>query len=279
MQKEIDKNKVAITALYYWFGNPVLWFLSILSLVLFILCIPFWVKGTDYWTLIFVLGTIYFIYRLISTAVLKKKIKERQFESLKLKNPRARMLYGKGESVIGMAIAGYLDGKYREYKYYYLYRNKKWCRTQINKINELGEYTISVVKGYKIVADFYRDNNEEIQIKKLEQPVLYTNLFTSKSKKVRYPYVEYNLNLLMKYLEENDGLEELYIVNNEKRYISIKMFPEVGKEKRVFEINHKEMTLGEIRDFLHQNSFVFDDKLRVFAIYDNNSPEFLKMYL
>lgn len=279
MPKEIDKNKVSITAFYYWIGNPVLYILSIISFVCFIICIPFWVKRTDYWTLIFVLGTIYFVYRSISTIVLKTKIKTEQFVNLQLKNPRARVLYGKGESVIGMAIAGSVDGKYREYKYFYINRNKKWCMTQINKINELDEYQICVVKGYKIIADFYKDNNEIIKIKKLDQPVIYTHLFTAKSKKIRYPYVEYDLNFIVKYLEESDELEELYIVNNDKKYISIKMFPEVDDEKRVFEINKKEMTMEEIKVFLYQYSFVFDDKLKVFAIYDNNSPEFLKRLL
>lgn len=246
----------------------------------FVVGIPFWIKGTDYWALIFVLGPIYLIYRLISTIILKNKIKTRQFVELELKNPRARVLNGgRGASTIGIAISGTVDGKYKEFKYYFINKNKKWCMTQIHKINDLEQYTIYVVKGYKLIADFYKANNEKIQIKKLEQPVTYTHLLTSKSKKVRYPYVEYDLVFIMKYLKENDELEELFIVNNDKKYIFIKKFPEVGNEKRIYEINKKEMTMGDIKDFLYQHSFVFNDKLRVFAIYDNNSPELLKLFI
>ncbi len=280
MQKEIDKKKVSIAVFYNWLGNPILFGLSILLLLGFVGGIPFWVKGTDYWTLIFVLGPICLVYRGISTIVLKKKIKTRQFVEIELKNPRARILNGgRGASIIGLAISGTVAGKYKEYKNYYINRNKKWCMTQINKINELEQYMICVVKGYKLIADFYKDNNEKIQIKKLDQPVTYTHLFTSKTRKVRYPYVEYDLAFIIKYLEENDELEEIYIVNHDKKYISIKMFPEVEDEKRVYEINQKEMTMEEIQEFLYQHSFVFNDKLRVFATYDNNSPELLKMVL
>jgi len=280
---EIDKRKIHYAAFYYFMDNSFLFTISLCGCLPFLLSIPTLLQGHDLWTLVFVIFTIYPIYRTVVIIRNKKKILREQYEMISVDHPSASLLIvngsRSGKIVCGLKISGEVQGKKRTLRMYISGSNQKAISRTMKEINEMTAYPCKVVQGSNLVFNFYGKSpnpSEKIKIEKLKEEIFYFDFLNNKKKKVRFPSVDFNFENVLRFLDESDIIEELFLVNPEKKFVKIAMYPEADGDPRGFFLNEKETTLAEIRAFLEKNNFVYLDQVKIFELFDHNSPALLK---
>ena len=170
-----------------------------------------------------------------------------------------------------------MDNNKKKYNYYYLMGAKSIFRGYKNIINQGSSLQLLLFKNTNIISSIIVDG-EELQdlyyevrhSKKLMKPIIYNHLYYNRTKKAIYKYEEYDIQDVRLVFEQSDLYEELYIINNEKRYVRISYDDENHSEfyieKKVF------YSFDDLIDELEKYNFIFDGKIRVIYALDNAIP-------
>ncbi|MCK9471051.1 MAG: hypothetical protein M0Q88_04785 [Bacilli bacterium] len=240
--------------------------------------LTFIIKGEDYWVITFVVFVLYLFYRIIRLLVLKSRIYKEKYSEIDLNNPIANIMVVKnryGNTYPGIYISGVINGKKKKISLYRINSNQKELKEEIKEISSKPFYTCTLINGFDIVFNHYRENIQNIETKKIKEKVYYKNLNSSKEKRVKYENVLFEIDKIINLLKTSDEVEEIFIVNKENKYVKILMYPEDLNQERDFFIDNNIYSINELFSYLELNGFIEDNRLKVFEQFDGNSPSLL----
>lgn len=117
----------------------------------------------------------------------------------------------------------------------------------------------------------------KVEIKKLREKVFYNDVFTGKRMRVKYVPEQYSADEVMDYLSRADLFDNIYICDNQERYMFLEMYPDDEYGPRSYKIAGEEYDdITEVRKVLETNGFIRNGQLTVFAVMDCNAPTFLR---
>lgn len=170
-----------------------------------------------------------------------------------------------------------IDENEKKYNYYYLNGSEPKFKGYEKTINQGCNLQLVLFKNTNIISSIIVDG-EELQdlyyevrhSKKLMKPIIYNHLYYNRTKKAIYKYEEYDIQDVKLAFEQSDLYEELYIINNEKKYVKISYNQENHREfyieKKLFN------SFDDLIDELEKYNFIFDGKIRVIYALDNAIP-------
>ena len=280
---KVDKNSVNIAILYMITRNPFnIFFMLIINAVF-----AGFVCDIEYKIVFYVFVSIVLlidIYKIIRIIIIKHNALKYNVADVVVHRPRARLLIrivrGNSEACVGWGVSGFINGRYKNLYAYPQQFSINQLKEKIDEINELDEFNCKIVKSSKLIFVFEHNEETNKNIKKLDTVNIY-NFFEKniKSIKAKYPFVEFELDDIFKYLTEDGNEEELYLLNSSNKYIVFKIYCKTKENETAYFINKTEHSLESIINYLDVNGFLFDNKIRVFYTYDKNSPILLYNWL
>ena len=280
---KVDKNSVNIAILYMITRNPFnIFFMLIINAVF-----AGFVCDIEYKIVFYVFVSIVLlidIYKIIRIIIIKHNALKYNVADVVVHRPRARLLIrivrGNSEACVGWGVSGFINGRYKNLYAYPQQFSINQLKEKIDEINELDEFNCKIVKSSKLIFVFEHNEETNKNIKKLDTVKIYNSFEKNiKSIKAKYPFVEFELDDIFKYLTEDGNEEELYLLNSSNKYIVFKIYCKTKENETAYFINKTEHSLESIINYLDVNGFLFDNKIRVFYTYDKNSPILLYNWL
>lgn len=279
----IDKNKVNSAIVYMITRNPFkMLFAFLINGMVLVMCTFDYIRANVFYWIFLAVTLLWDIYNIIIILIIKSNCMKNKIDKTIVSHPRARLLIrvmrGNQDVCVGYGVSGFINGKYKNL---YCYQSSLIAdlKEKVKAINELEEYECDVVKGSKLIFDFTYNEKAHKEIVKLENPDVYLSLSGNESIKAKYKYLEFDVDEIINYLNKTNEDEELYILNLNNRFVLIKKFFDVEKDKHYYSINADDIELNDLKSFLDDNGFIFDNKIRVFYTYDKNSPVLLENWL
>ena len=170
-----------------------------------------------------------------------------------------------------------IDENEKKYNYYYLNGSEPKFKGYEKTINQGCNLQLVLFKNTNIISSIIVDGEELEDLyyevrhsKKMIKPIIYEHLYYKRIKKAIYKYEEYDIQDVRLVFEQSDLYEELYIINNEKKYVKISYNQENHRdfyiEKKLFN------SFDEMINELEIYNFIFDEKIRVIYALDNAVP-------
>ena len=170
-----------------------------------------------------------------------------------------------------------IDENKKKYNYYYLNGSKPIFKGYEKIINQGCNLQLVLFKNTNIISSIIVDGEELEDLyyevrhsKKMIKPSIYDHLYYKRTKKAIYKYEEYDIQDVKLAFEQSNLYEELYIINNEKKYVKISYNQENHREfyieKKLFN------SFDEMINELEIYNFIFDEKIRVIYALDNAVP-------
>lgn len=225
----------------------------------------------------------FMIFKILYT---KKKVSINETESILINNAKAFIKETKETSRCGAILIKLyiIDDNKKKYNYYYLTGSEIKFKEYKEVINNGSCVKILLFKGTNIISNIFVDNEElkdlyyEIKYsKKLRKPIIYNHIKYNRTKKGLYKYEEYDIFDVKMVFEKASLYEELYIINNNNKYVKISYNQETHEEFLIDKKVYK--TFDELQKELEANSFVFDGKIRVIYTTDNTEPTSFNMLI
>ena len=274
---KVDKNEVNTALIYMITRNPFnLLFILIINLIApvgFICDIEYKIAFYVFVSVVLLID----IYKIIRIFIIKHNALKSNVFEVEVHKPRARLLIrkmrGRSNVCIGWGVSGFINGRYKNLYAYPRQFSINHLKEKIDEINELDDFNCKIVKSSKLIFVFEHNEETNKNINKLHTVKIYNSFEKNiKSIKAKYPFVEFELDDIFKYLTEDGNEEELYLLNSSNKYIVFRIYGKTKENETAFFINKTEYSLESIINYLDINGFLFDNKIRVFYTYDKNSP-------
>ena len=270
---KVDKNEVNYALIYMITRNP---FNLLFILIINLFALAGISCDIEYKIVFYVFVSIVLlidIYKIIRIIIIKHNALKYNVADVAVHRPRARILRGNAEVCVGWGVSGFINGRYKNLYAYPQQCSINQLREKIDEINELDEFNCKIVKSSKLIFVFEHNEETNKNINKLDTVKIYNSFEKNiKSIKAKYPFVEFELDDIFKYLTEDGNEEELYLLNSSNKYIVFKIYGKTKENETAYFINKTEYSIESIKDYLYINGFLFDNKIKVFYTYEKNSP-------
>ena len=281
---KVDKNKVNTALIYMITRNP---FNFLFMLFINLIALGGFSCDIEYKIVFYVFASIVLlidIYKFIRIFIIKHNALKYNVVDVVVHRPKARLLNrilrGNSEVCVGWGVSGFINGRYMNLYAYPRQFTINHLKEKIDEINELDYFNCKIVKSSKLIFVFEHNEKTNKNINKLDTVKIYNSFEKNiKSIKAKYPFVEFELDDIFKYLTEDGNEEELYLLNSSNKYIVFKIYGKTKENETAYFINKTEHSLESIINYLDINGFLFDNKIRVFYTYDKNSPILLYNWL
>lgn len=229
---------------------------------------------------------IFDLYLIIKLLIIKNKVSKNDLESINLTNAQAHIKETKETASSGSILIKLyiIDENKKKYNYYYLTGSEVKFKEYKNTINNGKIVNLFLYKGTNIISNIIVDGEElkdlyyEIKhSKKLRKPMVYEHIKYKRTKKAMYKYEEYDINDVKDVFVKAKLYEELFIINNENKYVKISYNQETHNEFLIDK--NKFNTFEEFLDELEKSGFVFEGKLRVIYTLGNTDPTSFNMLI
>ncbi len=262
--------------------NVVIFTFSIIGTAIFFVCVPIMVEngGVYYFCFGLLICPIYLIGAFVDAIVIYRKICANLIISVTVYQPTVSEIkrYLKGDvrnrSLIALKITGKVNGKKRSF---YEFNTQSLRNDVFSKraqaLNKFDTIDIQIFKGTNILTTYITEESEKPSIKKLKEPVVFTDIITHNVKTAKYEPIKYHIDKIKKLLNESATIEQLFVCNDQNMSAEIVMYPEADGDARGFMLSGKEYeSVAEMISVLDELGFIDNNSLSVFETVDGNAP-------
>lgn len=280
----MKKDKLNFILYKYSFDKGFLSFI-VISIALYIFLI-FGIFESLLFLIPIIAIVIFDLYLIKKLLIIKNKVSKNDLESVNLTNAQAYIKETKETATSGAILIKLyiIDENKKKYNYYYLTGSEVKFKEYKNTINNGKIVNLFLHRGTNIISNIIVDGEElkdlyyEIKHpKKLRKPMVYEHIKYKRTKKAIYKYEEYDISDIKDVFTKAKLYEELFIINNENKYVKISYNQETHNEFLIDK--NKFNTFEELLHELEKNGFVFEGKLRVIYTLGDTDPTSFNMLI